>query len=89
MKVETSPCTDREMLQHAIKVANVAQVGCKTAIVVLTSICPEDGHGTHVTACVLNETGKMEPTETRAAVRRLRSLADELEQRFAPEGGEN
>ncbi len=87
--IEMSPCSDQGIVALAVRAASDLARDCKTAIVMLTSTCPEDGHGTHVTACVMSQTGDMSPSETRAAVRRLRSLADELEQRFAPEGSEN
>lgn len=89
MKIETSPCTDGNAMLAVVKAANVLAVHGKTAITILTSTCPQDGHGTHVSVCVLNETGEMSPSEARAACRRLRSLADEIEGRFAPEGSEN
>ncbi len=87
--IELSTCSDHGVVLLAVEAARQLSEGCKTAIVVLTSVCPEDGHGTHVTACVLNKTGDMTPSETRAVVRRLRHLADELEQKFAPSGSEN
>ena len=83
------PCTDPAAIQAVVEAANVLAVSGKTAITILTSACPDEAHGIHVSCCVLNETGKLTPRETRAAVRRLRSLADELEQKFAPEGSEN
>lgn len=86
----TSPCTDMAMVALAVRAAKMAVEGkCRTAIVMLTSACPLEHHGNHVSACVLNDTGSMSPSETRAACERLRSLADELEQRFAREGSEN
>jgi hypothetical protein len=88
-RITTEPCTDPGAIQAVVEAANVLQVYGKTAITILTSVCPEDGHGTHVSVCVLNTTGEMSPSEARAACRRLRSLADELEQRFAPEGSAN
>lgn len=86
-----SPCTDLGMMKLAVDVASAAiQVSaCKTAIVLLTSACTADGHGNHVSVAVLNTIGSMSLSETRAACKRLRSLADELEQRFAREGSEN
>ncbi len=88
-KIELSTCTDLEAVAAVIKAANILQVSGTTAIVMLTSACPEEGHGTHVSVCVLNHTGDMSPSEARAACKRLRSLADELEKRFAPEGSAN
>ncbi len=89
MGSEISPCTDPQAILAVIEAANVLQVSGLTAITILTSACPEEDHGTHVSVCVLNTTGDMSPSEARAAVRRLRSLADELERRFAPEGSGN
>lgn len=87
--IELSPCSDQKVILLAVKAASVLVEQCNTAMVVLTSTCSEDGHGNHVTACVMSASGSMEPSEARAAAERLRSLADELEQRFAPEGSEN
>lgn len=84
-----SDCSDGAIMILAARAAGELAAHSKTAIVLLTSTCPEDSHGTHVTAAVVNGTGNMTPSEARAAVRRLRSLADELEQRFAPIGSEN
>lgn len=82
-------CSDPGIMLVAVKAAKDLAAQCKTAIVILTSNCVQDGHGTHVSCAVLNKTGAMSPSETRAAARRLRSLADELEERFAPQGSEN
>ena len=87
--IELSECSDRNVILLAARAAGELAGHCKTAMVVLTSVCPHDGHGTHVTAAVVNHTGDMTPSETRAAVTRLRSLADELEASFAPPGSEN
>jgi hypothetical protein len=87
--ITTEPCTDPEAIAAVIRAATVLQVSGTTAIAILTSVCPEEEHGTHVSCCVMNTTGKMSPSEALAACLRLRSLADELEQRFAPEGSAN
>lgn len=84
-------CSDAEMMTLAANGARVLleEARCRTATVLLTSPCMVDGHGTHVTVAVVNPTGVMAPSEARAMCRRLRSLADELEKRFAPKGSEN
>jgi hypothetical protein len=89
-KVTVSACSDPGMVLAAVRLAKAAiEEKSKTAIVLLTSTCTEDGHGTHVSLAVMNKSGVMSATEARAACRRLRSLADELEERFAPKGSEN
>jgi hypothetical protein len=82
-------CSDPGIMLVAVQAAKDLASRCKTAIVILTSNCVQDGHGTHVSVAVLNKTGSLTPSEARAACRRLRSLADELEERFAPKGSEN
>lgn len=75
-------CSDPEAVLHAVRVAKRAAEQCMTAVVMLTTKCGQDGHGIHTSTCVLNKTGNMTPRETKAVCKRLRSLADELEQRF-------
>lgn len=88
--IKIDPCTDAAMISLATRGAvGLVREGATTATVLLTSGCPVQEHGTHVTTAVINDSGKMRPNETRALCRRLRSLADELEARFAPEGGSN
>ncbi len=74
------------MMATVINSAKVLAMSAKTAIAIATSTCVQDGHGTHVSCAVLNSSGKMEPRETRATVKRLRALADELESTFIPKG---
>lgn len=87
--IELSDCSDLNIIKLAVDTAGKLAEECLTSVVMLTSTCPEDGHGTHVTMAIMSKTGTMSPSEARAAVRRLRSAADELEQRFCPEGNEN
>jgi len=75
-------CSDHAIMVLATQAAAELVPHCKTAIVILTSVCKVDGHGNHTTVAVLNKTGQIEPREAGTICRRLRSLADELEQRF-------
>lgn len=84
-----SDCSDPGIVRLAAQAAKDLLHRCRTAIVVLTSTCTMDGHGNHVTAAVMNKAGTMTPSEARAACKRLRELADELEQRFAYKDLEN
>lgn len=79
-------CSDHEMMEVAAGAAGHLLPHCKTAIVILTSVCKFDGHGNHVTVAVLNRTGEIDPGENGAICRRLRALADELEVRFGTDG---
>jgi hypothetical protein len=87
--ITLSTCSDPDMVLLAVKAAKELAAHCKTSMVLLTSECGQDGHGIHVTMALLNKTGTMSPGETVAACKRLRSLADELEQRFTPGDGTN
>lgn len=75
-------CSDHAAVIHAVKVAKYGAGECMTAIVMLTTKCKQDGHGIHTTTAVLNSTGNMSPRETEAVCKRLRELANALEQRF-------
>lgn len=80
-------CVDKEALDLVMRVARSLDGLCKSAVIVLTSTCPEEDHGTHVSAAIASR--GMAPSEGRALCRKLRALADELEQRFARAGSEN
>ena len=82
MSVTFDDCSDREMMTLAMDAAGWLTPHCKTALVILTSVCKLDGHGNHTTVAVLNKTGHIDPRENAAICNRLRSLADELEVRF-------
>lgn len=82
-------CSDPEMLKLVVMAAADLARQCKTAIVMLTSKCSVDDHGNHCTVAVMSQSGRMSRTEAQAAVRRLRSLAEELETRFCPADGAN
>jgi hypothetical protein len=80
-------CVDKEALDLVARVARSLEGLCKSAVILLTLACPQDGHGTHVSAAIASR--GMAPSEARALCRKLRALADELEQRHAPAGREN
>lgn len=80
--VTASSCSDAEVMLRAVNLATGAAQACMTAMVMLTSTCKQDGHGIHTSLAVINKTGEMSQREAEAIVRRLRTLADELEQRF-------
>jgi len=80
--ITVDPCSDHAAVIHAVKVAKYGTEQCMTACVLLTTKCKQDGHGIHTSTAVLNPTGNMSPREAKALCSRLRSLADELEQRF-------
>jgi hypothetical protein len=82
MSITFEDCSDRQMMALAMNAAGELTPHCKTAVVMLTSVCKLDGHGNHTTVAVLNKTGHIDPRENAAIVNRLRSLADELEVRF-------
>lgn len=82
-------CGDERMMHLAYVTAEGLASQCETAAVLLTSKCTQESHGNHVSVAVLNRTGKLERTEAEALCCRLRSLAAELEARFAPPGGAN
>lgn len=87
--IEVAPCTDPKMLNLALSASASLASQCTTAMVMLTSTCIQDGHGTHLSTAIMNNTGGMKASEARMMVRRLREIADELEQRFARKGDEN
>lgn len=85
-EAQTVSCTDFAIIDLALRRASELAGECTTATVILTSACPEDGHGVHVTTAVVNRTGGMSPRETEAVCKRLRSLADDLWTRFCSAG---
>lgn len=87
--IETDDCSDPDVILLGVKAASELCKQCSTAAVLLTSKCKQDGHGVHVTCAVLNGSGGLTPRETRALTKRLRLLADELDQRFDPKGAGN
>ena len=89
MNVTADACSDPAIMVVAVKAANDLVPKCKTALVIVTSACKVDGHGNHVTVAVVNQTGNIDPREAGAICRRLRALADELEQRFGTDGSAN
>lgn len=87
--VEVSECSDPGIILKVARAGGDLATECKTAVVLATSECPQDGHGIHVTCAVINKTGTMTPREVRALNRRLRSLADELESQFGSDEESN
>lgn len=90
--IQVTACTDPELVQLAVSGCRVLledNEKVRAGIVLLTSVCNADGHGNHVTAAVLARSGRMTPSECRLTVRRMRALADHLEQEYAPPGAEN
>jgi hypothetical protein len=77
-------CVDKEAMDLVARVARALDGLCQSAVILLTSACPADGHGTHVSAAIASR--GMSPSEARALCRKMRRLADELEERFATDG---
>jgi hypothetical protein len=90
-RIEIDGCTDKRIIGLAAQTCAslLGHNRVLTAVVVLTSNCPEEQHGIHVTRAVLNRTGTMSAREARHAVEKLRLLADELESRFDSLGSGN